>query len=628
MRPLSSNQTSLTLLNRGLIVTTVLTALIVLASAITGVESGRDNQWVAHSLAVRSTLENFMGLMREAETGQRGYLLTGRSLYLEPYRAAIEQLPQTLDRLAALVSDSPHQSQAVTRLRALADEKINELRSTLQEEAAGRHDAALSTVNSDRGFQTMEGIRQLVGSMENEENRLLVNRQARSTLSATLLLVCGIVALLAVGILVFLIAKYTTRSIAAIAASRDQLAVSNERLIEQISRRQEVEDQLRQSQKMEALGQLTGGIAHDFNNMLGVIVGSLDLIRRRLKGGNLNVERFIDAASNASERAAVLTHRLLAFARQQPLAPQPLNGNRVIANMSDLFRSTLGEHVRIETIAAAGLWTLYTDAQQLENAILNIAVNARDAMPDGGKLTIETGNTYLDDAYCRLHPEITPGQFVMIAITDTGTGMPPEVVVRAFDPFFTTKAKEKGTGLGLSQVYGFIKQSKGHIKIYSEIDAGTTVKMYLPRYLGDAQDIKIRPRTEPLRTGNRNEIILVVEDEPSMRRLVCESLHELNYTVLECSNAADALATLDRETGVKLLFTDVVMPDTNGKKLADEACDRRPDLKVLFTTGYTSNAVVHGGVLDPGVNFIGKPFTLDQLAAKVRFVLDDAIKRY
>jgi nitrogen-specific signal transduction histidine kinase len=388
-----------------------------------------------------------------------------------------------------------------------------------------------------------------------------------------------------------------------------------------VGRREAAENQLRQAQKMEALGQLTGGIAHDFNNMLGVIMGSLDLVTRRVKKGDFAIERFLTAASLAAERAATLTQRLLAFARQQPLSPQPLDANKMIVNMSDLLQSTLGEQIGVETVTAAGLWPIHVDTQQLENAILNIAINGRDAMPDGGKLTIETANTHLDDAYCRQNPEVQPGQYVMLAITDTGIGMPADVTARVFDPFFTTKPTGKGTGLGLSQVYGFVKQSQGHIKIYSEPGAGTTVKIYLPRLIGNAQEIK-RAATEPMRTGDRSEAVLVVEDDSLMRRLTADALHELGYTVFESENAAGALATLDRVADIKLLFTDVVMPDVNGKKLADEALRRRPGLKVLFTTGYTANAVVHGGVLDQGVNLISKPFTLDQLATKVRAVLD------
>jgi signal transduction histidine kinase/CheY-like chemotaxis protein len=449
----------------------------------------------------------------------------------------------------------------------------------------------------------------------------LASRQTVAARSALLTQIGVVTAFLLIVILGVLISRFTRRSFGAVATARDRLALANEQLIEQIGRREEVENQLRQSQKMQALGQLTGGIAHDFNNMLGVIIGAHDLILRRIRKGDFGIERFVEAAANAAQRAAVLTQRLLAFARQQPLAPQTIDANKMIAGMSDLLHSTLGELIQIETVTAGGLWQTSADAQQLESAILNIAINARDAMPDGGKLTIETANAHLDEAYARQNPEVEHGQFVLIAITDTGTGMSPETVARVFDPFFTTKPTGKGTGLGLSQVYGFVKQSHGHIKIYSEFGAGTTVKIYLPRQAGVGTETK-SVATAPARTGDRGEIILVVEDDPLMRRLTSETLQELGYTVFNSENASEALAILDREPNVKLLFTDVVMPDTNGKKLADEAVRRRPGLKVLFTTGYTANAVVHGGVLDTGVDLISKPFTLDQLAAKVRSVLD------
>ena len=393
------------------------------------------------------------------------------------------------------------------------------------------------------------------------------------------------------------------------------------RLYAEQDRREAAEAAMRQAQKMESIGQLTGGIAHDFNNMLAVIGSSLALMRRRIAKGDFGIERFMDAADKATERAATLTHRLLAFARQQPLNPEPINANRMIADMSDLLRSTLGEHIRIETVSAAGLWMTNADANQLESVVLNIAINARDAMPNGGKLTIETANAFLDDAYAKQYSDIQPGQYVMIAITDTGEGMKPEVATRVFDPFFTTKPSGKGTGLGLSQVYGFVRQSRGHIKIYSEIGSGTTVKIYLPRLVGDAK-AQQRQRLQPTQMGNSGEVILLVEDDPLTRQLSTESLVELGYTVIDCESAVAALSILDGRPDIKLLFTDVVMPDINGKALADEALRRRPDLKVLFTTGYTQNAVVHGGVLDAGINILSKPFTLEQLAAKVRMVLD------
>jgi signal transduction histidine kinase/CheY-like chemotaxis protein len=604
----------LALLNRSLIVTTVLAALIVATAFWLGARNKSDDQWVVHSLAVRDQLTRVLSLVQSAETGQRGYLLTGRDNYLGPYRMAIEQLPAMLDRTEKLVGDNPQHVQEVVQLRRLIADKLDELRSTVDDYKAGHAEAALATVNNDKGFQLMAEIRRLIEAMQADEDQLLTARQSTAARSGMLLQAGVAVAFLLICGVGVLIARFTRESFAALTASNQQLR-------EQASRREQAESQLRQAQKMEALGQLTGGIAHDFNNMLGVIMGAHDLIMRRIAKGDFGIQRFLEAAIVAAERAATLTQRLLAFARQQPLAPQPLDVNKMITNMSALLQSTLGEQIKIETVATAGLWTIHADAHQIENAVLNIAINARDAMPDGGRLTIETGNTSLDEAYCKQNPEVEPGQFVMLAITDTGVGMTAEVAARAFDPFFTTKSAGKGTGLGLSQVYGFVKQSHGHVKVYSEAGAGTSVKIYLPRLIGPAQDIK-RTTLEPMRTGDPSEIILLVEDDALMRRLTAEALHELGYTVYDSENAADALATLDRIADVKLLFTDVVMPDVNGKKLADEAVRRRPALKVLYTTGYTANAVVHGGVLDSGVHFISKPFTLDQLAAKVRAVLD------
>ena len=599
----------------------MLAALIVAAAFWLGSRNKSDDDWVQHSLEVRAQLTRVLSLVQSAETGQRGYLLTGQDLYLGPYRMALGQLPDVLQRTQELVNDNPEQANNLAQLRQLIKEKLAELGATVNDYKAGHNDAALAFVNSGKGFQLMQEIRHGIDTMQAEEDQLLTTRQTVAARSGMLLQVGVAIAFLLIGGVGILIARFARGSFAALTAAHDRLALANRQLLDQVIRREAAESQLRQAQKMEALGQLTGGIAHDFNNMLGVIMGALDLVKRRIAKGDYAIERFLDAATIASERAATLTERLLAFARQQPLAPQPLDANKMIAAMSDLLHSTLGEHIQIETVTAAGLWTVLADSQQLENAILNIAINGRDAMPDGGKLTIETGNTYLDQAYCAQNPEVKPGQFALIAVTDTGIGMSADVAARVFDPFFTTKPTGKGTGLGLSQVYGFVKQSSGHIKIYSEPGSGTTVKIYLPRLIADAKDIE-RTALEPMRTGDRNEIILVVEDDPLMRRLATEALHELGYTVFDCDGAANALATLDRVTDVKLLFTDVVMPDINGKKLADEAVRRRPGLKILFTTGYTANAVVHGGVLDAGVNFISKPFTLDQLAAKVRTVLD------
>jgi signal transduction histidine kinase len=391
-------------------------------------------------------------------------------------------------------------------------------------------------------------------------------------------------------------------------------------LTAEMKRRATTEDALRQSQKMEAIGQLTGGIAHDFNNMLAVVMGSLDLAKRHLARGTGKIDRYIDNALDGAQRAAALTQRLLAFARQQPLSPKPIDANKLVAGMSELLRGSLGETIRLETVLAAGLWHGHADPNQLESAILNLAVNARDAMPEGGKLTIETANAHFDDAYA-VREHMRAGQYVMIAVTDTGEGMQTDVMARAFDPFFTTKKSGSGTGLGLSQVYGFVKQSGGHVKIYTEPNQGTSVKIYLPRFTGsDAADA--HDSGEPVPTPNDGSItVLVVEDDSDVRRQSIEALQELGYSTLEADGGASALRLLDDGRHVDLMFTDVVMPDMNGRKLADAALARRPDLKILFTTGYTKNAIVHNAVLDQGVHLIGKPFTLDQLARKLSDVL-------
>jgi PAS domain S-box-containing protein len=391
-----------------------------------------------------------------------------------------------------------------------------------------------------------------------------------------------------------------------------------ERITQAVQARVKSEEDLRQAQKMDAVGQLTGGIAHDFNNMLAIILSALNLLERRLAKGE-NVTRYIAAARDGANRAASLTQRLLAFSRQQTLTPEPLNANQMVADMSELLRRTLGEAVQLEAVLAGGLWQVLADRNQLENAIVNLAINARDAMPEGGRLTIETANCHLDEAYAAEHA-VEPGQFVMVAVTDTGTGMTPEIMARAFDPFFTTKDVGKGTGLGLSQVFGFVKQSNGHIKIYSEVGHGTTIKIYLPRLYGTA-DAPKRKGSQDLALPSGREFVLLVEDDEQVLSLTAQMLRDLGYGVLEVHGGTEALDALAAHPEISLLFTDVVMPDMNGRRLAEEAVQRRPDLKVLFTTGYTPNALVHNGVLDPSVNLLQKPASLEQLAMKVRSVL-------
>ncbi|KAA2235670.1 response regulator [Salinarimonas soli] len=400
-----------------------------------------------------------------------------------------------------------------------------------------------------------------------------------------------------------------------------ELSDSNRALVAEMKSRESAETQVRQLQKMEAVGQLTGGIAHDFNNMLAIVIGSLNLVQRRLAKGDTDILKYVDGAIEGATRAATLTSRLLAFSRRQPLAPEPVDANRLVTGMSEILRRTIGEEIRLETVLAGGLWRSHADPSQLENAILNLAVNARDAMPDGGKLTIESANCHLDDAYVSQNEGAVPGQYVMLAVSDTGTGMTPEVRDKAFEPFFTTKDVGRGTGLGLSQVYGFVRQSGGHVKIYSEPGQGTTVKLYIPRFIGIEEKLAVAPVKQATPAGNPREIILVVEDEDRVRQFAVEALRELGYTTLHADGAAPALRVLDGHPDVTMLLTDIVMPDVNGRRLAEEALKRRPNLKVVYMTGFTRNAVVHNGVLDPGVNFLQKPFTLDQLASKVRGVL-------
>ncbi len=401
-----------------------------------------------------------------------------------------------------------------------------------------------------------------------------------------------------------------------------ELASVNRSLIAEINSRQEAEQRVRQLQKMEAIGHLSGGIAHDFNNMLAIVLGALSLLERRIAKGEGDLEKYVAMARDGANRAANLTKRLLAFSRQQALSPVAIDANKLIAGMSDLLRRTLGSGIQLENVQGGGLWLTHVDTNQLESAILNMALNARDAMSDagaeGGKLTIETGNYLLDENYARQNDDVPPGQYVMSAVTDTGSGMTPEVASKAFDPFFTTKGTGKGTGLGLSMVYGFVKQSGGHVKIYSEPGHGTTVKVYLPRFYG-VEEAAEPEREKP--AAGQGQTVLVVEDEDHVRQLTSESLRELGYQVLSANGAATALRLLDANPEIALLFTDIVMPDMNGRKLADEVLRRRPGLPVVFTTGFTRNAVVHNGVLDPGVNFLPKPFTLQQLAEKIREVL-------
>ncbi len=379
------------------------------------------------------------------------------------------------------------------------------------------------------------------------------------------------------------------------------------------------ESQVRQAQKMEAIGQLTGGVAHDFNNILTVITGTIEIIADALKD-RPQLASIANMIDDAATRGADLTQHLLAFARRQPLQPRSVDVNTLVLDSAKLLKPTLGEHIDIEPVLAQQVAPALIDPSQLSTAILNLALNARDAMPNGGKLTLQTRNVILDENYARANNDVTPGNYVMIAVSDTGVGMPPEVMDKVFEPFFTTKEVGKGSGLGLSMVYGFVKQSNGHIKIYSEVGHGTTVKLYLPRAAGLANaDAPPEDRGDPVRGG---ETILVVEDDPLVRQYVLTQIQSLGYTTLSASNGAEALAVIDSGKPIDLLFTDVIMPgNMNGRELAEQAASRRPEIRVLFTSGYTENAIIHHGRLDPGVLLLAKPYRRSDLATLIRAAL-------
>ncbi|MBV8612561.1 MAG: response regulator [Acetobacteraceae bacterium] len=386
----------------------------------------------------------------------------------------------------------------------------------------------------------------------------------------------------------------------------------------------ETQERLALSQRMEAVGQLSGGIAHDFNNLLMIIMGNLDRVRRdaqSLGGSAAHLQSSIANALRGAQRAAALTQRLLAFSRRQPLNPTILDLNKYLPGVGDFLQRSLGETIEIEVIGAPQLWPIEVDVAQLETSLVNVAVNARDAMPNGGKLTVEAVNQTLDHDYRRANPEVTPGQYALICVSDTGHGMTPDVLGRAFEPFYTTKEIGQGTGLGLSQVYGFVKQSGGHLKIYSEARHGTTVKLYFPRASRRAEDVE-DDGADSLGSVD-SEVILVVEDDKDLRSYLIDALRELDYRSIGAPDAEAALAVLEQPSArIDLMLTDVIMPGMNGRELSNRARELRPGLKVLFMSGYSRNAVVHHGRVDLDVQLIQKPVSLQDLAARIRDMLD------
>jgi signal transduction histidine kinase/ActR/RegA family two-component response regulator len=609
--------------------------LLMMAAASTivlAIRSADAEKLIQHSLDVRSQARELYRNIQDAIIRERGFLIALDPQYLGNFNEIESSLMPLVRSLQKLVADNPEQG----RLLDAAEPKIVALRDVLQNTVmlaqSGRKDAALDVVRSNHVLNLNAEIRKSLDEFINAEQVLLISRQERAAfLQNMLLLLIGLSLALAAGLSIFL--ERSTRHFV------QSLRARTADLEAEIERRHATENTLRQAQKMEAIGQLTGGISHDFNNLLTVIIGNLDTVKRQLAkvaGENvvevaLKLQNSIDMAMQAARNAAKLTQRLLAFARRQTLDPARLDCNRLISGMSELLHRTLGETVNLEIVLGGGLWPTFADANQLESALLNLALNGRQAMPNGGRLTIETANAYLDEAYASRFGDLEAGQYVQISVADTGVGIPPEILDRVFEPFFTTKSAEAGSGLGLAMVHGFVKQSGGHVRIYSEVGHGTTVKIYLPR-LTAAEQVAASPAGETIVTtatprAASNETILVVEDNDEVRAYAKSALEELGFKVIEAGTAEDALRSVENGTHIDLLFTDVVLPGgLSGRQLSDEMGKLLPLLPVLFTTGYTRNAIVHHGRLDPDVELLNKPYTQQDLARKIGDLLSRSRK--
>ncbi len=606
-----------------------LLAVATLALVIGLLRSRDADVWVTHTFEVGQAAQGFMISTRDAESAVRSYLLSSDRTDLNQFEPSLADATSQLKTLGTLTADNAVQQNRVQVLDSLIQAKGEQLRKCVALAKSGDRDAALAVINSSDDRDQLDKIRAEVEEVLNSEQMLLRDRQARAVQSRYVLAALIGVALLTAIILASVLAVSTRTALQGLLERTSELET-------ELKLRQEAESTLRQAQKMEAVGQLTGGIAHDFNNLLTIIVGNLDSMRRVLAhaGNPGNVEELrakltkpVESALKGANSAAQLTQRLLAFSRRQALAPTKIDLNRLVTDMSEILRRSLGEDIDVETVLGAGLWPTFVDAHQVENVLLNLALNAKAAMPKGGHLTIETANTYLDDAYVARFGDVEAGQYVLLCVSDTGTGIRPEVLDRVFEPFFTTKPQGEGSGLGLPMVHGFVKQSGGHIRIYSEEGVGTTVKIYLPRATGDEKGAAApagkTAHPVPIPHAKKEETVLVVEDNDGVRDYAIEVLEQLGYRVLAAGDAREALRYLSDGMHVDLLFTDVVLPGAiTGRVLADQAKDMRPGLPVLYTTGYTRNAIVHQGRLDPDVQLLNKPYTQQDLARKVREMLD------
>lgn len=580
---------------------------------VLGLRFAKAENWVQHTLNVRQLVQSLGAAIQETESTQRNYLISGDDTYATASEEAQREALRLREALAVLTHDNEDQAQRLAHLSELLQSRLALIIRGIELTRSGRQAEAMAIARDGRGRAMMREIDSELNAVDQEETRLFTVRQTAAD-SERISLMVAIVSAILIGLGLGIVAVLVNNRYMA------ALTHQNEALVREIAQREVAEAQLRQSQKMEALGRLTGGIAHDFNNMLSIIAGNLEMILRRVEQGPERVKPLATNALEGAKRAALLTQRLLAFSRQMPLAPRPLDANRVVTGVMDMLNRALGERIVVETVLGAGVWRINADEPQLESALLNLAINARDAIGESGKLTIETSNGFLDEHYARAHGDVAPGQYVLISMTDNGHGMTPDIIANAFEPFFTTKAAGAGTGLGLSQVHGFIKQSGGHIKIYSEPKVGTTVKLYFPRYTGSAE--VAAPEAVPATARKPLDCkVLLVEDEAGVRAFVASALGDLGCQVVEAENAETAIKQLEANSDVTVLLTDVVMPGKSGRELADAAREMRPDLKVLFMTGYTRNAIVHNGMLDSGTHLLTKPFTLAELELRLERLL-------
>jgi signal transduction histidine kinase/FixJ family two-component response regulator len=712
----------------------MLGVLVVVLLLVAGVSWERFNaarearQWSEHTYEVLSAIKELDLATRDAETGQRGFLITGDEDYLAPYQAAVGRVAFLQGELQRLTADNPVQQDRVRGLSTVLQRKLEELAQTIQLRRSSGFAAAQEKVRTGVGREYMMQIEATLAAMTTEEQGLLQERQAAAGNRSDWLrgLLLGGIAIAVLGLLwaarllnqawsrsyaaeteqrtiaqqlrtsldslsqgvgVFgpdhlltnwnecfqilldlpkamvrpgtpyaAFAEHTAEDGATFLESEEQIQhgpallpgepITYERsradgqvleirrtptpdggfvlTLSDMTKRAQADNVLRESQKMQAIGQLTGGIAHDFNNLLTVILGNLEFVRAKLETTSALQTR-IERAAWAAQRGATLTSQLLAFARRQPLAPTAIDLAATMPELVPLLRRTLGEHIDVRYVETAGLWPAMADAAQLESALLNLALNARDAMPNGGRLTIELGNRVLDEQYCRQHIEVVPGDYAMLAVSDTGDGMTPDVLARVFEPFFTTKPDGKGTGLGLAMVFGFVKQSGGHVNIYSEPGEGTTVRIYLPRAISTSAQAGQRTGS-PVDLPRGSATVLVVEDEAAVREIACAILGDLGYHVLEAPDGEEGLRVFGAHASdVDMLLTDVVLPGKlRGRELAERITAIRPEVKVLFMSGYTENSIVHHGRLDDGVELLGKPFKREQLARKVAEVLTTA----